>query len=310
MPPAHNITGCSGGATIAPNAARTPTLVICGGTTATPRNRSDPLLIEWDDGTNATEYPSVPGGAFFPSNIPGRWDCSVTREPSGRYVTTFGSCIMANGTVRPHQGEGYCDGKKQDGTPQVLSYVSSDFRSWEYLGEQFQWTGWTWPLPTAGHIDGRLVIEQPRMLHVPRVECPYQYTDEHNSTILKLSMAGTSKDFVFVGSLQGNGSSFAPDAATSPTGTLLDWGGLYASAFLADTQHARSIMYGWIFASYNLAAAVGGATFGELVLNLPTWFCASVHSVHSVRLCTSALPSTAALTVRCLTQTAHSLCHA
>ena len=74
----------------------------------------------------------------------GRWDCSVTRERSGRYRTTFGSCIMANGTVRPHQGTGYCDGNRQDGTPQILAYVSDDFETWEYLGETWQHSEWTW----------------------------------------------------------------------------------------------------------------------------------------------------------------------
>ena len=177
---------------------------------------------------------------------------------------------MANNTVRPHQGTGYCDGRKQDGTPQVLSYVSSDFKTWEFLGEQWTWHGWTWPIPTASANDGRLVVGKPQMAHVPRVECPYQHTDQLTSqTILKLSMAGTGKDFVFVGSLQqGNGSSFVPDVATSPTGMLFDWGGLYASAFLADTRNARSLAYGWIFAAYNLGAAVGGATF-DCALSLP-----------------------------------------
>eukprot|EP01047_Picozoa_sp_COSAG01_P043025 COSAG01_NODE_3796_length_5688_cov_4.251208_3_plen_304_part_00 len=271
MPERGNVTGCSGGATIAPDAARTPTLVICGGTTATPSNRSDPLLRSWDEGTSATKFASVPGpAAYFPPQIPGRWDCSVTREPSGSYVTTFGSCIMAHGRVRPHQGTGYCDGAKQDGTPQVLSYVSSDLKTWRYLGEQFRHPAWTWPSPTADvSAAGQLVITKPRMQHVPRVECPYQHTDLlTNKTILKLSMAGTAKDYVLVGTLPGNGSSFVPDARSSPTGTLLDWGGLYASAFLADTQHARSIMYGWIFASYDLAEAVGGATF-DCALSLP-----------------------------------------
>ena len=43
---------------------------------------------------------------------------------------------------------------------------------------------------------------------MPRVECPYQFVTEDNQTsILKLSMAGTGKDFIFVGSAAaGNGS--------------------------------------------------------------------------------------------------------
>ena len=119
----------------------------------------------------------------------------------------------------------------------------------------------------------KMVVGPPHMVHVPRVECPYQFVDaeDNETTILKLSMAGTGKDFVFVGTAaDGNGSTFKPNAATGPHGMLLDWGGLYASAVLADTQPAepRSILFGWVFASYNLAAAVGGATF-DCALSLP-----------------------------------------
>ena len=111
------------------------------------------------------------------------------------------------------------------------------------------------------------------MVHVPRVECPYSFVDAENNetTILKLSMAGTGKDFIFLGSTTGgNGSIFTPSPASGSSGVLLDWGGLYASAVLADTQPAlpRSILFGWIFASYNLGAAVGGATF-DCALSLP-----------------------------------------
>ena len=42
--------------------------------------------------------------------------------------------------------------------------------------------------------------------------------------VLKLSMAGTSKDLIFVGALAGNGSGFTPNAATPPGGTMLDLG--------------------------------------------------------------------------------------
>lgn len=120
---------------------------------------------------------------------------------------------------------------------------------------------------------GKLVIGAPDMVHVPRVECPYQFVDAENNetTILKLSMAGTGKDFIFVGSATaGNGSTFTPNAGTGSDGVLLDWGGLYASAVLADTQPVlpRSILFGWVFASYNLGAAVGGATF-DCALSLP-----------------------------------------
>lgn len=152
----RNVTGCSGGATIAPDDAQTPVLVICDGTTATPSNRSDPFLADWDEGTMSTKFPAVPGAnesspkfPYFPVDIPGRWDCSVTRQPSGRYVTTFGSCLMANGTVRPHQGTGYCDGRKQDGMPQILAYESEDFKVWKYVGEPFQHREWLWPMPSV-----------------------------------------------------------------------------------------------------------------------------------------------------------------
>ena len=74
--------------------------------------------------------------AYFPLNVPGKWDCSVYKEPSGRYRVTFGSCTMMDGLLRPHQLNGYCDGNKQDGLPQVLSYTSTDFKSWEYLGRR------------------------------------------------------------------------------------------------------------------------------------------------------------------------------
>ena len=129
------VAGCSGGATIAPDG--TPTLVICGGTTAVPVNRSDPLLTHWVQiGGDLTEMGTPP--AYFPANIPGKWDCSVYKEPSGRYRVTFGSCTMLAGRTRPHQLNGYCDGPKQDGLPQVLSYVSDDFKNWQYLGEQWK----------------------------------------------------------------------------------------------------------------------------------------------------------------------------
>jgi len=45
---------------------------------------------------------------------------------------------MMDGLLRPHQLNGYCDGTKQDGLPQVLSYVSDDFVHWEFLGEQWK----------------------------------------------------------------------------------------------------------------------------------------------------------------------------
>ena len=48
--------------------------------------------------------------------------------------------------------------------------------------------------------------------------------------VLKLSMAGTGKDLIFVGALAGNGSGFTPNAATPPGRTMLDLGlGCYTS---------------------------------------------------------------------------------
>jgi len=188
------VSGCSGGATIAPDG--TPTLVICGGDTAVPANRSDPMLSHWvQTNVDVTETGSPP--AYFPLNIPGKWDCSVYREPSGRYRVTFGSCTMFNGTLRPHQGTGYCDGSKQDGLPQVLSYVSEDFKTWSYLGEQWRGDG--------GAMSGRR--------WGPRVECPYQI-NVRNHTLLKISAVAFGHDFLFVGSTTGNGSAFVPDEGT------------------------------------------------------------------------------------------------
>ena len=59
--------------------------------------------------------------------------------------------------------------------------------------------------------------------------------------MLKLSLAGTGRDYVFVGKQEGNGSSFVPNAATGPHGAVLDWGGFYASAVLADTRGDTSV---------------------------------------------------------------------
>ena len=42
--------------------------------------------------------------------------------------------------------------------------------------------------------------------------------------VLKLAMAGTGKDLIFVGVLAGKGSGFTPNAATPPEGTMLDLG--------------------------------------------------------------------------------------
>ena len=224
--PVHNVSGCSGGGVVAPDG--TPTLVICGGATATPSNRSDPRLTQWAQlGGDLTR------AAYFPADVPGKWDCSVSREADGRFRVTFGSCIMSANRTRPGQLNGYCDGTKQDGTPQILSYVSDDFKSWQYLGEPWGHHTSHWPTPVG-----------PK--HVPRVECPYQFeTDVDQGTVsaaanttqlLKVSLAGTGQDYAFVGSTAGsNGSTFTPQ---DPAGVLIDHGQFYASAALADTSAA------------------------------------------------------------------------
>jgi len=109
--PYQDVAGCSGGALIAPDS--TPTLIICGGAIAVPVNRSDPLLERWvQTGGDLTSK------AYFPPDVPGKWDCSATREKSGRYRVTFGSCSMLPaGRMRPNQTNGYCDGSRQDGEP-------------------------------------------------------------------------------------------------------------------------------------------------------------------------------------------------
>jgi len=70
-----------------------------------------------------------------------------------------------------------------------------------------------------------------------------------DSTVLKLSIAGTGEDFIFVGDTAGNGSSFVANGATAG-GVLLDYGMLYASAVLDDTKHSRQLLWGWVMASY------------------------------------------------------------
>ena len=161
--PTHNVSSCSGGATLAPDG--TPTLIFCPGATAVPLNRSDPMLRQWVQ--NNTD---VTGAAFFPPNITGKWDGSVVRDAtSGRYVTTFGSCDTRGGTA--------CS------TPQILSYASSNLRSWQYLGEQWRYGSPLWPM----HVP--LIRQQ--SFTVPRIECPYQWQDSANRTVLKLSLPGT-----------------------------------------------------------------------------------------------------------------------
>ena len=89
--------------------------------------------------------------------------------------------------TRPNQLNGYCDGTVQDDTPQILSYATPSFGEtgeWEYLGEPWSWPNSTWP-------------EDPDA-HAPRVECP-------------LSLAGTGRDYCFVGTTDPtNGSALPP----------------------------------------------------------------------------------------------------
>lgn len=79
--------------------------MICGGATAIPANRSDPLLTHWVQTSGDITERNVPA-AYFPPDVPGKWDCSIYREPTGRYRITFGSCTMLHGRVRPNQLNG------------------------------------------------------------------------------------------------------------------------------------------------------------------------------------------------------------
>lgn len=264
--PLHNVSGCSGGGAVAPDG--TPTLVVCGGSTATPLNRSsDAHLTQW-----AQVPGDLTGAAYFPPQVPGKWDCSVARENGGAalcYRVTFGSCTMADSRLRPHQLNGYCDGTKQDGTPQILSYVSDDFKTWQFLGEPWLHNTSSWPSPR----------DPSQHIHVPRVECPYQlevgnsYGDKVPQQVLKLSLAGTGKDYAFVGSTAGsNGSTFVPAGDKNADGMLIDRGSFYASAVLADTRDGdaalpRQLLFGWVQNGYDLAQATN-PTF-DCALSLP-----------------------------------------
>ena len=54
--------------------ARQAPLVICGGATATPVDRTgDPQLAQWAQVDLTSE-------GYFPPEIPGKWDCSAARE--------------------------------------------------------------------------------------------------------------------------------------------------------------------------------------------------------------------------------------
>ena len=79
MDPVWNVSGCSGGAIVVPSeeeegGSTMPTLVICGGATATPVDRTgDPQLAQWAQVDLTSE-------GYFPPEIPGKWDCSAARE--------------------------------------------------------------------------------------------------------------------------------------------------------------------------------------------------------------------------------------
>ena len=240
LDPAHNISGCSGGATRAPDG--TPTLIFCSGQTAVPINRSDPLLRQWR--VNGTDFTRA---AYNPRDTTGKWDGSVSRDALGRYVVTFGSCKTANHTQRP--------APRQCGTPQILSYRSSDLRTWEYLGEQWSFPSGQWPVPAPYQ------PFHPAPFDVVRTECPYVW-DDGDRTLVKLSMPGFGRDYVFVGGMTGNGSHFVPSSA----GTILDWGEFYAAAVLEDTSRARHLLWGWVLSLYNITATTGAQFDGALSL--------------------------------------------
>ena len=81
-----NVSGCSGGAIVVPSeeeegGSTMPTLVICGGATATPVDRTgDPQLAQWAQVDLTSE-------GYFPPEIPGKWNCSAARE-----VGPLGQC--------------------------------------------------------------------------------------------------------------------------------------------------------------------------------------------------------------------------
>lgn len=241
--PEHNVSGCSGGAAIAPDG--TPTLIYCSGQTAVPVNRSDPNLRQWR--MNDTDLTAA---AYYPRDTTSKWDGSASRDQHGRYVVTFGSCKTVNHTQRP--------APRQCGTPQILSYASTDMTSWQYLGEQWSFPSGRWPVPAP------LRPVHPSPFDVVRTECPYEWRDGEGRTLIKLSMPGMGRDYVFVGSMTGNGSTFVP---SSPAGAILDWGNSYAAAVLDDTKFGRTLLWGWTLSLYNITEATG-ARF-DSALSLP-----------------------------------------
>ena len=104
--------------------------------------------------------------------------------------------MLPLGRVRPNQANSYCDGQKQNGVPQILSYVSTDAKNWEFLGVPWHGETENWG---------------------PRIECPYQF-NIGNTTVLKMSAPGGAKhgsDWYMTGSLTGNGSTFVPTVSTA-----------------------------------------------------------------------------------------------
>ena len=137
------------------------------------------------------------------------WACLIHWQLVNNSLATLSTGGPLITGTRPNQLNGYCDGTVQDDTPQILSYATPSFGEtgeWEYLGEP--WPNSTWP-------------EDPDA-HVPRVECPYQFEDAsasatsttnstNSTTVLKLSLAGTGRDYCFVGTTDPtNGSALSP----------------------------------------------------------------------------------------------------
>lgn len=268
VPPAGNLSACSGGAALSPD--RTPTLFLCSGPTATPANRSDPDLVEW---VTSPVDPSAP--AFWPADIPGKWDGSCTSyvdAASGvtRYRLTFGSCTMLPlGRERPHQANGYCDGTKQDGLPQILQYESTDLATFRYLGVPWNGTHADWG---------------------PRIECPYEVLGlKPNRSVLVLSAPGLGQDFFEVGfSPPGNnGSTFTPlRTPGGATRALIDHGpAWYAGAVMQTPAVAargpgsgvapgsgvvmpRPVLFGWLRETCDTSKAVPPRTWIS-ALSLP-----------------------------------------
>eukprot|EP01052_Picozoa_sp_SAG31_P020940 SAG31_NODE_1596_length_7800_cov_4.335801_6_plen_422_part_00 len=219
----------------------TPMLIFCNGETAVPFNRSDPDLRQWvQNKTSVTER------AFMPYQKRGKWDASATKEASGRYVLTYGSCQMLPGASLADT----CS--MNTSNPAILSYASKDLKSWHYLGQPWSRTSNLWPIPG---------FEKP--MHVPRTECPYLWQDQHGHTFVKISAPGAGRDYIFVGQSVGNGSQFSASAQTA-AGVMLDWGQIYASAVMSvptrtttlptsTESYGRTLLWGWVLNQYNFS---------------------------------------------------------